>query len=117
MHYFFSPAEHISDKLSIQKINDEQGTVNKSCKFHYPRVRLVVIGCGHIGDILKMLRFFFKSTVMPSVDQANLVHVYSIDDKGRVYQNFKFHDPRVRLVVLHVGCCHINDIVKMLNFS
>ena len=54
---------------------------------------------------------------MPSIDQANLVHVYSIDDKERVYQNFKFHDTRVRLVALHVGCCRINDIVKMLNFS
>ena len=61
----------------------------------------------------EMHYFFFKSSsLLPGIDQTNLV--YSNDDHGKVYQNFNFRDPRGRVLVL--GCGRISHIVE-IHFS
>ena len=51
--------------------------------------------------------FFFFST--PRHKITNLVN-----NKGRVYQNYKYHDPWGRVLVL--GRDHASHIVKLHNF-
>ena len=58
-------------------------------KFMTPNQR-----AGNFGVKRVKLRYFFKNlfSLLPGIDQIN--QVCSNDDKGRVYQNCKFHDPR-----------------------
>ena len=67
----------------------------KIVNFMTPGTGILLLGHGHISHILKM-HYFFKNpfALLPGFDQTN--YVYSNDDQGKVYQNCKFHDPRVR---------------------
>ena len=50
---------------------------------------------GHISNLVKMHHFIKKpSSLFTGIDQKN--DVYSNDDQGIFYQNYKFHDPRGR---------------------
>ena len=53
-----------------------------------------VFRCGHISLTVNMHYFFKKPSLFPCIDQINFIH--SNNDQGRVYQNYKFHDPRGR---------------------
>ena len=53
---------------------------------------VLVLGCCHIGHLLKMHNFFKKTfSLLPGINQTN--YVYSNNDQERFYQNFNFHDP------------------------
>ena len=93
--------------------NEDQGRVyNFFFNFITFRAGVHVIGHVHVHvnhiHVVKMQNF----SPFQGIKQKNWI--YSNDDQVRVYQNLKFHDPRVRVVVL--GCTHVDDIVKMLNF-
>ena len=93
MHYFFKnlllySQEYIGQTKYIVLINKEGST--KIVTFMTPGAGVLLLGCGHLSHIVKMY-YFFKN-LLPVIDQTN--YVYSIDDQGRVYQNYKFHDPR-----------------------
>ena len=57
-----------------------------------PRAGILVLRFDQISHVVKM-HYFFKnhSSLFPVRDHTN--YVYSIDDQGRVYQNYKFHYP------------------------
>ena len=59
----------------------------KIVNFMTPGAGVLVLGCGHISQRVKM-NYFFKN-LLPGIDQTN--QVCSNDDQGRVYQNCKFH--------------------------
>ena len=62
--------------------------------FMTPEADVLLLWHGHIGHIVKMHIFFEKCSLLRGKDQTN--YVYSNDVQGRVYQNYKFHDPRGR---------------------
>ena len=47
--------------------------------------RVLVLGRGHISHMVKK-----SSYLLPGIDQTNLL--YNIDNKGRIYPNYKFDD-------------------------
>ena len=56
-----------------------------------------VLGRDYVSHKVKMHYFFKKyASLLPGMDQTNYVHVYSNDNKGRVFQNYKLHDPQGR---------------------
>ena len=70
---------------------EEEST--KIVNFTTPGVGILVLRCGHISSIVK-IHYFFKNSRLPSTDQSNWG--YSNDVWGRVYQNYKFHEPEGR---------------------
>ena len=57
-----------------------------------PGAGVLEVRRGDINHIVKILYFLQKSsTLLRGIDQTN--YIYSNDDQGRVYQNYKFHDP------------------------
>ena len=64
----------------------------KSVNFMISGTGVLVLGHGDISHIVKMHYIFKKSSsLLLGIDKTN--QVCSNDDRGRVYQNFKFHDP------------------------
>ena len=54
-----------SPLLSRQNQNyDQLCMINQNCKYrpHPPRVGVIVVECGHIGDVGKMFKIFFITT-------------------------------------------------------
>ena len=69
-------------------------TNERSTKIVYfitPGAGVLVLGRGHIINIVNVHYFFQNLFLYPDIDQTN--QVYITDDQGRVYQNCKFHDP------------------------
>ena len=68
---------------------------------------VLMLGCDHISHIVKKHNFF-KNLLLYSqawIKATNCIEMM----RGRVQQNFKFHDTRV----LMLGCGHISHVVKM----
>ena len=71
-----------------------------------------MLGRGHISYIMKM-HYFFKNRFLYSHYQfrPTKYNVYSNDDQGRVYLNYRFHVPGAGGLVPRCG--HISQKVKM----
>ena len=67
----------------------------KIVNFMTPGAGVLVLGRGHISHIVKM-HYYFKNLLLYSQAwiRQTKYNVYSINDQGRVYKNYKFHDPR-----------------------
>ena len=72
--------------------NDDQGRVYQYCKLHDPRGRgSCARAWSYRTNSETALYLQTSSSLLPGIDQTN--QVCSNDDQGRVYQNYKFHDP------------------------
>ena len=63
----------------------------ENSKFHEPQVRVVALGCGHTGDIVKMLNFIISYAILLGIGQTNQIMMnkefedlvkYKIQEKG-----------------------------------
>ena len=67
----------------------------KIVTFMTPGAGVFVQGCDHMSHIVKM-HYYFKNLLLYSQTwiRQTKFNVYSINDQGRVYKNYKLHDPR-----------------------
>ena len=87
----------------------------KIVNFMTPGVGVFVLGRGHINHTVKYiisLKIFFQ---LPGINQTN--QACSNHDQGRVYQNCKFHNPWVGVLVLGRGHISHNETALFLLLS
>ena len=66
----------------------------KIVNFMTPVAGVLVLGHGHLIQMMKMHFFFKNFSLLLGIDQINWW--YRNDDQQRIYQNCKFHDPQNR---------------------
>ena len=85
----------------------------KIVNFMTPRSGVLVLGYGHISQIVKM-HYFFKNLHLYSDAYIRQTKYIIMMTKERSTKIVTFMTPRAGVFVL--GCCHISHIVKMHYF-
>ena len=75
--------QHFQAILSIQHKTLSNQSIKQcwSVNFMTPRLRVVVLGCGHIGDKVKMLNFIKIPTLVLGTGQTNWIMASKEFDK------------------------------------